>query len=47
MEVNFLEQSFSYQLVTQDNSGNSQIKNIIDAIMNYANEMTAWSELLE
>lgn len=47
MEVNFSIQSVSYQLVTQDNSGSSQIKDIIDGIINYMKEMTAWSELLE
>ncbi|VAW94514.1 hypothetical protein MNBD_GAMMA23-2286 [hydrothermal vent metagenome] len=47
MELNFSEESFAYQLVTNDNMESSQIKNIIDAILDYKNELTVWSKLLE
>ncbi len=46
MELNFSKHSLAYQLVTNDNANSHQIKNIIDAILNYKNELTVWSKLL-
>jgi len=47
MELNFSKKSFPYQLVTNDNSTNPKIKDIIDALMSYKDETTLWSQLLE
>ncbi len=47
MELNFSANSFSYQLVTKDNSKSPHLKSIIEGIMNYRKEVVVWSKLFE
>ena len=47
ININFSEGSFAFKLVNSDNTKTKQIQSIIDSIMNYKKDMSAWNELLK